>query len=114
MVSLSNKKKKAILDICENTSIISKVTIRHFARVVQKFLSSLHAVSLRRLHYRALERFKTETLKKHKGNFDKIFIIPKPDLGDILLWKLNIPSSFALALRENPSVTFNTDNCSFG
>ena len=37
-VSLSNKKKKAIQDICENTLITPKVKIRHIARVLGKFL----------------------------------------------------------------------------
>ena len=49
-VFLSNKKKKAILDICENTLITSKVTIRHIARVLGKFSSSFLAVPLGRLH----------------------------------------------------------------
>ena len=81
-VSLSNKKKKAILDICENILITSKVTTRHIVRVLGKFSSSF--LPLGKLHYRALERFKTEASKEHKGNFDKIVIIPKLGLDDIL------------------------------
>ena len=61
----------AILDICEETSITSKFTIRHIVRVLVKFSSSFLAVAIGRLHYRVLERFKTESLKEHKGNFDK-------------------------------------------
>ena len=34
----------------------------------------------------ALKRFKTAALREHKGNFDKIIIIPKPGLDDILWW----------------------------
>ena len=83
-VSLSNKKKKAILDICENILITSKVTTRHIVRVLGKFSSSFLAVPLGKLHYRALERLKTEASKEHKGNFDKIVIIPKPGLDNIL------------------------------
>ena len=110
MINIANKKKKAILDTCENTLIRSKVTIRHIARALGKFCSSFLAVLLGRLHYRGLERFKIEALKEHKGNFDKIVIIPKPGLDDILWWKLNIPSSFAPIVR----VTINTDASSFG
>ena len=113
-VSLSNKKKKTILDICENALITSKVTIRYIARVLGKFFSSFLAVPLGRLHYRALERFKTEVLKEHEGNFHKIVIIPKSDLDDILWWKPTIPLSVAPIVRENPSVTVNTDASSFG
>ena len=91
-VSLSNNKKKANLDICENTLITSKVTIRHIARILGKFSSSFHAVRLGWLHYRALEIFKTEALKEHKGNFDKIVIITNPGLDDIYWWKLHMPS----------------------
>ena len=114
MVSLSYKKKMAILDICEETSITSKFTIRHIARVLVKFSSSFLAVAIGRLHYRVLERFKTEALKEHKGNFDKPVLIPKPGIDDILWWKLNIPSCFAPIVKENPSVTVNTDVSSFG
>ena len=82
-VSLSNNNKRAILDICANILIISKVKIRHIAGVLGKFSSSFLAVPLGRLN-RALERFKTEVLKQHKGNFEKIVIISILDLGDIL------------------------------
>ena len=53
-------------------------------------------------------------MKEHKGNFDIIVIIPKPGLDDILLWKLNTPSSFGPATRENTSITVNADGSSFG
>ena len=48
-------------------------------------------------------------MKEHQGKFDKIAIIPKPGLDGILWWKLNIISSFAPIVRENPYVTINTD-----
>ena len=51
-------------------------------------------------------------MKELKCNFDKIIIITKPGLDDILWWKLNIPSSFA-PVREIP-VTVNTDASYFG
>ena len=117
--------------------ITSKVTIRHIARVLGRFSSCLLAVPLGRLHYRALERFKIEALKEHKanpariyllkvnnrntrtgnlaaGNFDKIVIILKPGLDDILWWKANIPSSFVPIVRENTSLRINADASSFG
>ena len=71
LVSLSNSNKKAVQDICENTLITSKVSIRHIARVLGRFSSSFLAVTLGRLHYRALERFKTEALTENKGNLLK-------------------------------------------
>ena len=42
-VSLSNK-KNVILDICENTLITSKATIRHITKILGKFSSSYLAV----------------------------------------------------------------------
>ena len=114
LVSLSNNNKKAVQDICENTLITSKVSIRHIARVLGRFSSSFLALTLGRLHYRALERFKTEALTENKGNFDKILIIPKPGFDDTLSWKLNIPSCFAPIVRENTFITINTQAFSFG
>ena len=113
-VSLSNNKKKAFTDICEDTQITSEVTIRHIVRVLGKVSNNLLAAPPGRLHYRVLERFKTEALKEHKGNFDKIVIIQKPGLDHILRWKLNIPSSFAPIVRENSSTTINKDASIFG
>ena len=116
-VSLSNNKKKAILDICENTFITSNVQKLQLG-VLQESLGSFPvpflAVTLGRLHYMALERFKTEASKENKGNFDKIVIVPKPNLDDILWWQLNIPSSFAPIVIGNPSITINIDASSFG
>ena len=71
--------------------ITSKVTIRYAARVLRKFFSSFLAVPLGRLYYRVLERFNNEELKEHRDNFDKILIIPRLVLDDLLWWKLNIP-----------------------
>ena len=48
------------------------------------------------------------------GNFDKIVIILKPGLDDILCWKVNIPSSFVPIVRENTSLRINADASSFG
>ena len=112
-VSLSNNKKKTFLDICEDSQITSKVTIRHIARVLGKVSNSFLAVPLGRLHYRVLERFKTEALKEHKGNFYKTVIIQKPGLDHIFWWKLNIPSSFASIVRENSSTRINKDASTF-
>ena len=35
--------------------------------------------------------------------------MPKPGLDDILWWKLDIPSNFTPIVRENHSITINTD-----
>lgn len=92
----------------------SKVTIRHIAIVLESFPVVFLAVPLGRLYYRATEKFKTEALKEHKGNFDEIVTIPKLGLDDILWWQIKIPSSFAPFVRENPSITINIDASSFG
>ena len=92
----------------------SKVTIRHIAIVLESFPVVFLAVPLGRLYYRATEKFKTEALKEHKGNFDEIVTIPKLGLDDILWWQIKIPSSFAPFVRENPSFTINIDASSFG
>ena len=92
----------------------SKVTSRHIAIVLESFPVVFLAVPLGRLYYSATEKFKTEALKEHKGNFDEIVTIPKLGLDDILWWQIKIPSSFAPFVRENPSITINIDASSFG
>ena len=92
----------------------SKVTSRHIAIVLESFPVVFLAVPLGRLYYRATEKFKTEALMEHKGNFDEIVTIPKLGLDDILWWQIKIPSSFAPFVRENPSITINIDASSFG
>ena len=92
----------------------SKVTIRHIAIVLGSFPVVFLAVPLGILYYGATEKFKTEALKEHKGNFDEIVTIPKLGLHDILWWQIKIPSSFAPIVRENPSSTINIDASSFG
>jgi len=67
------------------------------------------AVPLGRLHYRAVERLKTEAFKMNKGNLDKKVSLSNEARRDILWWKHNIVGSWSPIMRENPKLEITSD-----
>ena len=70
-VSITNGKTEAIIlkirSFLENKSL----TIRELVSVIGSVISLFPAIAFGKLHYRALEKDKTNALKKFAGNFDK-------------------------------------------
>ena len=98
---LTPAKEIAISELCSKILNAHKVSIRTLAQLLGKFSISFMAVPFGKLHYRALERFKTQSLKIHKGKFDrKVSLNPEARL-DILWWRDNIKGSWSPIIRNN-------------
>lgn len=113
-VSLTVSKKEAIKEMCSLALSMELSTIRFIAKILGKFSSSFIAVPLGKLHYRKLERHKSQALKLNRGNFDKKIALTKECKSDILWWERNILSSESPIIRENPSLIIHTDASLFG
>ena len=70
-VSLSQKKKDSIKNLCLDMLADKLPTIRKVSQLLAKFIGSFPAMQYVQLHYRALERDKIMSLKTAKGNFSK-------------------------------------------
>ena len=64
-------KKRAITELCHEILSAGRVSIRKAAQLGGKFTSCFIAVPHGKLHYRYLERDKTQALVLNKGNYDK-------------------------------------------
>ena len=114
-VTLTQAKKQTIAILCDEVlKNHQHITIRTLAKLLGKFSSSFIAVPLGKLHYRALERHKTEALKLNSGNFDCFTCIPDEGINDISWWGNNILQSYGPISRNNPTVVITTDASSYG
>ena len=100
--------------MCTRTLSSNTITIRLIAQLLGKFSSSFLAVPRGKLHYRALERYKTESLRYHKGNYNRTVSLSEPARLDILWWKNNITGSWAPIMRGNPVHIMTTDASTLG
>lgn len=87
-ISLTLEKKERLKEMCEHLLNSTTVTIREIARFLGKCASSFLAVPHGRLHYRSLERFKIESLRRNQGKFDRKIEIPAEARTDIE-WRHN-------------------------
>ncbi|WAR05796.1 hypothetical protein MAR_021165 [Mya arenaria] len=72
IVTLPADRQKKITDACYNLSCKIWASIRKVAQVIGMLVASFSAVDVGKMHYRHLEKSKTEALKKHKCNYDAI------------------------------------------
>ena len=111
---LTPNKEITIIELCSCILDSVTVSIRTLAKLLGKFASSFMAVPFGRLHYRALERHKTESLRIHKGKFDRKIVLSKDARNDILWWKHNIKGSWSPIIRDNPKIEMTTDASTIG
>ena len=113
-VSLTKTKEDAIKSLCETSLDATEISIRNVARLLGKLVSSFIAVPYGRLHYRALERFKTEQLRIHAGRFDRNITLPPEARHEIKWWCRNIIGSTAPINRGNPKFSITSDSSLVG
>ena len=111
---LTPTKENKIVDMCTKTLSPNTITIRLIAQLLGKFSSSFLAVPRGKLHCRALERYKTESLRYHKGNYNRTVSLSELARLDILWWKNNITGSWAPIMRGNPVHIMTTDASTLG
>ena len=108
-ISLTQKKKVFIKQLCQEVLQEEFLILRKNARLLGKFTSSFPAVRFGPLHYRSLERDKILALILAKGNFDKKMKVSQAGKMDILWWINNIEDSFSPIQIPNCSFLLKTD-----
>ena len=113
-VTLEQEKIEVIIDECKELYRKKEDTIRNVARVVGMIVATFSGVELGPLHYRTMEREKTEALKENQGNFDSLMHIT-PGMKQELLWWINhLPQQSREIERENAKLIITTDASSLG
>ena len=111
-VRLTMEKKTKINNLCmEVRSPRGGVTVRDIARLLGKFSSSFIGFTEGKLHFRYLERNKTEILAWNKGKFDSPFYFTEEALEEVNWWMDYIMSSWSPIMRNNPELVVTSDAC---
>ena len=113
-IQLTYSKMIKTVSFCNNILISTYPSIRDIAILLGLFSSSFVSTPFGKLHYRDLERCTISALRMSKGNFDEPILLDSKSKDNIIWWRDNIMSSHAPVIRENPSVTINTDACLSG
>jgi hypothetical protein len=88
-VFLPTHKRQEIKEACHKLLEQGKHKIRNVAKVIGKLVAAFPAVQYGPLHYRALEKDKTEALKFSHGHFDRYMFISN-DAKEELQWWIQI------------------------
>ena len=113
-VTLTKEKIEKMKYSCQNLLDMEKFTIRCLAQVIGKIVSCFPAVKFGKLYYRKLEKLKTESLKKNKGNFDAYTKLNKDAKSELSWWINNVENSFFPLELTKPEIEIRTDASSKG
>ena len=108
-VSLTAERKGKIKEACANLLNNEPHTIRIVAKVIGLMTASFPGVKFGRLHFRDLERCKSEAVKGNKGCYDSFMYLNEAAKQDVQWWLKNIDSADNDIYHENPSLSLTTD-----
>ena len=92
-VTLTQQRKSDIHDACNTLRKKKFAKIREVARIIGLIVASFSAVEYGPLHYRNLEREKTEALRQSSGNFDDNMSISSGMKKELDWWVQNVVNS---------------------
>ena len=91
-----------------------KITIRQFAQIIGKIVSSEAGAQFAPLFYRDLEYEKDEKLRLFKGQFDQLFVISDCSKRIINEWLEYLPKAFSPIVRDNAAIIIYSDSSTKG
>ena len=113
-IRLTDEKKYFLKNLCLQLRLKPVLKIRDIATLLGKITSSFPGVKFGRLHYRGLQRLKTNALKANRYNFDAKTQLSEDAINDMRWWEDQVDQSFNDICIPNPSFTISTDASSFG
>ena len=108
-VVLTDKKKRTLIQKCNQMLANPTPTIRTLAELIGLIVFSFNAVEFGPLHYRYLEWDKVQALKISGGDFDKSLCLSDEALGDILWWTNNVSTEIRRIDHINYNLSLTTD-----
>ena len=88
-VKLTDGRKEKLKNACQKLAGKDQCTIQNLAEVIGLIVSSLPGVEYGPLHYRSLERDKTDALKENKGNFGASMTLYQNARENLYWWIAN-------------------------
>lgn len=101
-VSLPQRKKEKILQLCKTLLIAKLCTIQKLAEFIGSLVSACPGVKNGQLYTRHLEKEKMKALKASSFDYSKILTLSDKAINEITWWSLNISNN-------NPIKSFQTD-----
>ena len=105
-VQLTDSRKQKLKNACLNLVNKETCTVQNVAEVIGLIVSSFPGVEHGPLHYRSLEREKSNALRENKGNFGSFMILSPSSRAELNWWIYNVDSSSKLISHVNPNSTF--------
>ena len=108
-ITLTDEKKKNIIEECKSMISAKRTTIRNFSKLIGKLIAAEPGVQHAPLYIRPLEKVKDLQLRKQRGNFDTFMKIPR-SVHPILQWWIdNTQRSYKNISLTAPDVVIYTD-----
>ncbi|XP_062571921.1 uncharacterized protein LOC134233885 [Saccostrea cucullata] len=109
-VSLTPDRATSIRQKCEEILKLHRITIREFAQLFGKLVSSEPGVRYAPLYYKSLEIVKDKELKTNAGNFDAKFLI-SGEIRKTITWWINNVERFPRFINiDKPVLVIKTDS----
>lgn len=83
--------------------------IQQLAQLTGLMVSSFSANQYGMLMYRRCDNHKNKMLQENKGNFNAKITLPENCIEDIKLWDTEIASAYSPIIREEPTITLESD-----
>ena len=113
-VQLTDSRKEKLKNACLNLVNREKCTVQNVAEVIGLIVSSLPGVEHGPLHYRSLERDKSNALRENKGNFGSSMTLSPSSRAELNWWITNVDTSHKLISHGEPELLIQTDASTHG
>lgn len=113
-VQLTDSRKQKLKNACLNLVNKETCTVQNVAEVIGLIVSSFPGVEHGPLHYRSLERDKSNALRENKGNFGSFMILSPSSRAELNWWIFNVDSSSKLISHGEPELHIQTDASAHG
>ena len=113
-VHLTDSRKQKLKNACLNLVNKETCTVQKVAEVIGLIVSSFPGVEHGPLHYRSLERDKSNALRENKGNFGSFMILSPSSRAELNWWIFNVDSSSKLISHGEPELHIQTDASTHG
>ena len=108
-VQLTDSRKQKLKNACLNLVNKETCTVQNVAEVIGLIVSSFPGVEHGPLHYRSLERDKSNALRENKGNFGSFMILSPSSRAELNWWIFNVDTSHKFISHGEPELHIQTD-----
>ena len=113
-VKPTKEKCTALARLCKGTLAKTKLKIQHLASVIGKIVAMFPGSQYGPLHYRELEKAKTQALKLNRGNYDAITSLGPTAKAELTWWVHNAHNAYLAINKGRYDMTLSSDASGLG